>query len=173
MSGVIAGIEACIPALRRYASALLRDHQEVDDLVHDCLVRALDQHHTWRQDSNLRAWLFAILHNLFISRMRQRKTRGPMERLDALPEGAAGAQARQDHHMESRDLMRALDELPIEQRTVLLLVALEDLSYADVARVTGVPVGTVMSRLSRAREKLRQAMNGNGSRGKPVLRRVM
>ncbi|MBS0562062.1 MAG: sigma-70 family RNA polymerase sigma factor [Proteobacteria bacterium] len=172
MSGVIAEIEACIPALRRYAAALLRDRQEVDDLVHDCLVRALDQLHTWRQDSNLRAWLFSILHNLFVSRLRKNKVRGTPEPLDNLPDGVAGMPPRQDLHMESRDLMRALDALPVEQRTVLLLVALEDLSYADAARVTGVPIGTVMSRLSRAREKLRESVDGAG-KARPVLRRVM
>jgi RNA polymerase sigma-70 factor (ECF subfamily) len=172
LSGVIAGIEACIPALRRYAAALLRDEQEVDDLVHDCLVRALDYRRTWRQDTNLRAWLFAILHNQFISRLRRQKVRGHVEPLDSLPDGAVAEHPRQDQHLESRDLIRALDALPVEQRTVLLLVALEDLSYAEVAQITGVPVGTVMSRLARAREKLRQVL-GNGSRPKPVLRRVM
>ena len=172
MSGVIAEIEACIPALRRYASALLRDRQDVDDLVHDCLVRALDQLHTWRQDSNLRAWLFSILHNQFVSRLRKHKARGAPEPLDGVPDGVAGMPPRQDQYMESRDLMRALDALPVEQRTVLLLVALEDLSYADAARVTGVPIGTVMSRLSRAREKLRESVDGGG-KARPVLRRVM
>jgi RNA polymerase sigma factor (sigma-70 family) len=171
VSGVVTGIEACVPALRRYASALLRDHQEVDDLVHDCLVRALDQLHTRRRDGDLRAWLFSILHNLFVSRLRQQKTRRAVERLDAAIDNTVDMQVGQDRHMEGRDLSRALDSLPMEQRTTLLLIALEDLSYADTARVTGVPIGTVMSRLSRARERLRQVMDGE-DKARPALRRV-
>jgi RNA polymerase sigma factor (sigma-70 family) len=171
LSGVAATIEACIPALRRYASALLRDQQEVDDLVHDCVVRALDRLHTKSHDGDLRAWLFSILHNLFISQVRRQNTRGRTEQLDAVAESAIDARPSQDQRMESHDLMRALDFLPLEQRTTLLLVVLEDLSYADVARVTGVPIGTVMSRLARARERLRQTMDGE-DKTKPVLRRV-
>jgi RNA polymerase sigma factor (sigma-70 family) len=171
LSGVVAGIEVCVPALRRYAYALLRDRQEVDDLVHDCLVRALDQLHTRREDGDMRAWMFSILHNLFISQARRLKTRGRMESLDNVHDSAASMRASQDDHMEGRDLMRALDCLPVEQRTVLLLVSVEDLSYAAAARVIGVPVGTVMSRLSRAREALRQSIDGEG-KVKPALRRV-
>jgi RNA polymerase sigma factor (sigma-70 family) len=156
MASVIAEMEACIPALRRYASALLRNHQEVDDLVHDCLVLALDRLHTWRADGQMRAWLFTILHNLFISQARRAKVRGTAVPIDAADDAVFGERASQDDYMHGHDLMWALDRLPKEQRTVLLLVATEDLSYAEVARVVGVPIGTVMSRLSRAREKLRR-----------------
>jgi RNA polymerase sigma-70 factor (ECF subfamily) len=142
MAGVIAEMEACIPALRRYASALLRDHQEADDLVHHCLVLALDRLRTRREDGQTRAWLFTILHNLLISQVHRPKVRGI-----AVPP---------DDFMHSSDLMDALDRLTIEQRTVLLLVAVEDLSYAEVARIVGVPIGTVMSCLSCAREALRR-----------------
>jgi RNA polymerase sigma factor (sigma-70 family) len=159
MSNVIAEVEACIPALRRYASALLRNRQEVDDLVQDCLVRALDRLHSRRPDADLRAWLFTIMHNLFISRLRHAKVRGRVETMDAIDEAAIGQRPAQEGHMRGKELLRALSELPEEQRAVLLLVAVEDFSYADAARVTGVPVGTVMSRLSRAREKLRRSVD--------------
>ncbi len=170
-------MEACIPALRRYACALLRDSQEVDDLVHDCLVHALDKLHTRRDEGDLRAWLFAILHNLFISRTRRQKARGRTEPLDTVNDSATAVSANQDEHMAADDLVRVLDTLPEEQRNVLLLVAVGDLSYAEIAHVTGVPVGTVMSRLSRARERLRRLMDGEaetkqllGSRAQPDLK---
>ena len=154
MAGVIAEMEACIPALRQYASALLRDHQEADDLVHHCLLLALDRPQTWREDGQMRAWLFTILHNLCISRVHRPKVRGIAVPIDVAGEAAFGTGTRRDDFMHSRDLMDALDRLTIEQRTVLLLVAVEDLSYTEVARIVGVPIGTVMSRLSCAREAL-------------------
>ena len=169
MASVIAEMEKCIPALRRYASALLRDRQEVDDLVHDCLMRALDRLHTRRDEGDLRAWLFAIMHNLFISRIRRIKRRGVTEPIDTADTAVLGQRANQEDLLRRMDLMRALDELPEDQRSVLLLVAVEDLSYAEAARVLGVPIGTVMSRLSRARGKLRRSM---GEEAPPALRRV-
>ena len=169
MASAIAEIEACIPALRRYASALLRDRQEVDDLVHDCLVRALDRLHTRHEDGEMRPWLFAIMHNLFINRIRRVKRRGVMKPVEAADLAALGQRADQEDALRRQDLMRALTELPKDQRSVLLLVAVEDLPYAETARILGVPIGTVMSRLSRAREKLRQSM---GEEASPALRRV-
>jgi RNA polymerase sigma factor (sigma-70 family) len=156
MASVIAEMETCIPALRRYASALVRDHQEVDDLVHDCLVLALDRLHTFRDDGQLRAWLFAILHNQFVSQVRRAKVWGTAVPIESADEAVLGKCVSQEDHVRVDDLMRALDRLPEEQRSVLLLVAVENLSYAEVARVIGVPISTVMSRLSRAREKLRR-----------------
>lgn len=164
----MASMEACVPALRRYARSLLRDRQEVDDLVHDCLVRALDQLHTRRDDGDLRAWLFAIMHNLFVSRARRNKTRSRTVSLEEVNQDDLAIRATQDGHMQARDLLRALDGLSEEQRSVLLLVTVEDLSYAQVAQVLGIPIGTVMSRLSRARERLRQMTESDG----PALRRV-
>jgi RNA polymerase sigma factor (sigma-70 family) len=169
MTNVIAEMEACIPALRRYASALLRDRQEVDDLVHDCLVRALDRLHTHREDAELRPWLFTIMHNLFVSRVRRVKRRGVPQPIETADPAALGQRATQEDPLRRQDLMRALDELPEDQRTALLLVAVEDLPYAETARILGVPIGTVMSRLSRAREKLRRSM---GEEAPPALRRV-
>ena len=171
VTDVMARIEACIPALRRYASALLRDRQDVDDLVHDCLVRALDRLHTRREDGDLRAWLFAITYNLFISRMRWRKVRGKTESLDMVTDATLEVPATQDAHLEGRDVLKAVDGLPDDQRAVLLLISVDDLSYADVAGILGIPVGTVMSRLSRARERLRNVLSDDRAE-RPALRRV-
>jgi RNA polymerase sigma-70 factor (ECF subfamily) len=155
-ASVLARIEESVPALRRYATALLRSREEADDLVHDCLVRALDKLHTRREDADVRAWLFTIMHHHFISQMRRRRVRPTPEPLDESHEGAVGLRPVQEDALAWRDLQRGLDMLPEEQRSVILLVSVEDLSYAETAKVLGVPVGTVMSRLSRGRERLRQ-----------------
>jgi RNA polymerase sigma factor (sigma-70 family) len=157
--GTIGTMEACIPALRRYAGSLLRDRQEVDDLVHDCLVRALDRLHTRRSDSEMRPWLFAIMHNLYVSQIRQKRMRGNPQPLDAVAESAFGVRPRQEQQVETREIMAEIQRLPDDLRNVLLLVTVEDLSYAEVAEILAIPIGTVMSRLSRARERLRRASN--------------
>lgn len=153
-----AEIVACIPSLRRYARGLISQRERADDLVQDTLERAWRNVSMWRQRGEMRAWMFGIMHNLFIDLVRsQRRT----------PEGSAGddvpelpARATQSDHLEVRDLDRALQRLPIAQREVLLLVGVEELSYQNAARVLGVPIGTVMSRLSRARERLRAELEG-------------
>jgi RNA polymerase sigma-70 factor, ECF subfamily len=151
-------IEAEIPALRRYARALVRDTTSADDLVQECLARALDKLALWREGTNLRAWLFTILHNQYISQIRRSVRSGATVELDEtwppprLP-------STQDKRLELRDLDRALNQLPEEQRTVILLVGLEDMSYVEVSKVLRVPVGTVRSRLSRGRLALRGLMD--------------
>ena len=168
MPDVLSDMEACIPALRRYASVLLSSRQDADDLVHDCLVRALERLHTRREDAAIRVWLFAIMHNLFISQLRKARVR----RAQPLGEGNEadfGVRATQEDRLQWRDLLRGLDSLPEEQRAVVVLVSVENLSYAEVARVLGIPIGTVMSRLARGRERLRQL---TGQEARPVLRRV-
>ena len=162
-------IEDCIPSLRRYAWALLRSGQDADDLVHDTLVRAMDNLHRRRADADLRAWLFTIMHNLFISQLRRLKARRESAGMDDIPDAALALQAVQEDRLHWRDLIRGLDSLADEQRVVILLVSVEDLSYADVAQVLGIPVGTVMSRLSRGRERLRQLTDDEA---RPSLRRV-
>lgn len=145
-----------IPALRRYARVLLRDPAAADDLVQDGLEHALSRWHQRRGDGSPRAWLFSILHNLAVSSLRQRQRRGPhipWEEADA-----AGIPAPQDGALDHRDLLAAVDDLPPDQRSVLLLVAVEGLSYAEVARALDIPVGTVMSRLSRGRARLRDRL---------------
>jgi RNA polymerase sigma-70 factor, ECF subfamily len=170
VTGVLTRMEACIPALRRYATSLLRNREEADDLVHDCLVRALDKLHTRRDDADVRAWLFAIMHNLFISQLRRKKSRPASEPLDETHESAMSLRPEQESNLQFRDLVAALNRLPVEQRSVVLLVTVEDLSYAEAASVLGIPVGTVMSRLARGRERLRQMTEEGEAR--PVLRRV-
>ncbi|RQO37020.1 RNA polymerase subunit sigma-24 [Herminiimonas sp. KBW02] len=148
---------ACIPRLRRYARALLGDRTGADDLVQDTMERGWKKLSSWQRGSDMRAWLFGIMHNLHVDQVR--KPSLPTEELDEdtpLPVS---------HHsvsdgLEMRDLDTALRSLPPEQREILLLVALEEMSYEEVAATLGLPLGTVMSRLSRARQKLRAQMEG-------------
>jgi RNA polymerase sigma factor (sigma-70 family) len=149
-------MESCIPALRRYAGSLLRDRQDVDDLVHDCLVRALDRLHTRQGDGEMRPWLFAIMHNLFVSRIRRRYVHTETQPLDDVAESTVGVIATQEMQLETREILAVVERLPQDLRAVLLLVTVEDLSYAETAQVLDIPIGTVMSRLSRARERIRR-----------------
>ena len=150
-----AEIVAHIPRLRRYARALTGDSQRADDLVQDTLERALAKFHLWRRGSDMRAWMFAIMHNVFVNQVRARRE---LE-LDEAVEAGLESAPRSDP-MEMRDLDAALRRLPAEQREVLLLVGLEQLSYTEASQALGVPVGTVMSRLSRGRERLRALLSG-------------
>lgn len=151
-------VEPLIPALRRYARALLRDRAAADDLLQDCLERAITRWHQRRADGDTRTWLFTILHNLAISRLRQIVRRGAHVALDDADESATARPPTQEDGLRHRAVLRALETLPEDQRAVLLLVSVEDLSYAEAARVLDIPVGTVMSRLSRGREKLSRAL---------------
>jgi RNA polymerase sigma-70 factor (ECF subfamily) len=154
-------IVAEIPRLRRYARALTRDREAADDLVQDCLERAWGRFHLWRRHDNLRAWLFTIMHNLHANHVRRAKSRPATASLDV--ESAVklpSIRAAQEDNLEARGLVAALELLPDEQRTVLLLVALEQFSYEETSQVLGIPIGTVMSRLSRARERLRRHLAG-------------
>lgn len=154
-----AAIAAEVPRLRRYARALLGDTAEADDLLQECLLRALDNAEKWRDGESPRKWLFTILHNLHIDRQR--------------------ADARRPRHVEinpdsdqqaypppgpptGQDIEAAIAALSEEHRQAVLLVALEGLSYAETAQILDVPVGTVMSRLSRGRERLRSLLDGDG-----------
>ncbi|MFN3545468.1 MAG: RNA polymerase sigma factor [Thiobacillus sp.] len=145
-----------LPRLRRYARALTGDASRADDLVQDTLERALAKLDLWQPGSDLRAWLFTLMHNLFVNQVRARR---PQETVidDALDEPVSGGQL---EALAARDIHAALGRLPEEQREVLLLVGLEQFGYAEAAEVLGVPVGTVMSRLARAREKMRQMLAG-------------
>jgi RNA polymerase sigma-70 factor (ECF subfamily) len=156
-------VEASIPALRRYAGTLLRDRREVDDLVHDCLVRALDRLHTRHNDAEMRPWLLAIMHNLYVSRVHQKRTRGAAVELNTVAEATLGVDARQEDQIQTREIIAAVERLPEDLRSVLLLVTVEDLSYAAVAHLLDIPIGTVMSRLSRARERIRRESGGQRS----------
>ena len=142
-----------IPRLRRYARALAGDSHRADDLVQDTLERALTKFHLWRHGSDLRAWMFSIMHNVFINQLKSRRELALDEATEAALESAP-----QSDPLQLRDLDAALRRLPAEQREVLLLVGLEQLSYAEASQALNVPVGTVMSRLSRGREHLRELM---------------
>ena len=146
-----------LPRLRRYARAMLGDRAAADDLVQDTLERAWSRIAQWRAGSDLRAWLFGIMHNLRVDQLR----RGSLPTLP-LDDDACEVPTRptQSDRLEVMDLESALRQLPDDQREVLLLVALEEMSYAEIAAVLAIPIGTVMSRLSRGRERLRQIMDG-------------
>lgn len=146
-----------IPRLRRYARALAGDQHAADDLVQDTLERAINKRHLWRPGSDLRAWLFTIMHNVFVNQLRNRQAH-PEESLDE--ELLAAASGSPTPRLEIRDLETALALLAPDQREIVLLVGLEELSYAEAARVLDIPVGTVMSRLFRGRERLRQLLGG-------------
>lgn len=161
MNDMMLLVEPQIPALRRYARALMRDLVMADDLVQDCLEKAVGHWSQRRQDGDVRTWLFSILHNLAVNQMRRAARHGRHDSLEAADEAALAHPPTQETPLLQRDIMKALATLPEEQRSVLLLVSVEDLSYAEVARVLDIPLGTVMSRLARAREKLREAMNGD------------
>jgi len=144
-----------IPRLRRYARALTRDPAQADDLVQDTLERGLRKLDLWRPDGDLRAWLFTLMHNLFINTIRAGKAEcGSLADAPDIP--VAGGQM---GALGLRDIETALAALPDEQREVILLIGLEQFSYTEAAQILGVPVGTVMSRLSRARERLRERLD--------------
>ncbi|CAO4185494.1 RNA polymerase sigma factor [Methylorubrum extorquens] len=175
MSDMIRLIEPLIPALRRYARALLHNPTDADDLVQDCLERAIGRWHQRRADGDVRTWLYAILHNLAVSQMRQRARRGSSVAVEDAPEATLAVAPNQDDGLLQRDVTVALGALTEEQRGVLLLVSVEGLSYAEVAQVLAIPIGTVMSRLSRARDRMIQLIDGESASApvkRPLLRRV-
>ncbi|MEK6662751.1 MAG: RNA polymerase sigma factor, partial [Pseudomonadota bacterium] len=160
-------IETHIPRLRRYARALTGDTNRADDLVQDTLERAWSKFSLWRRGSDLRAWLFSIMHNVHINQIDHRARR-PEEQMPEDPIEIA-VTGNQERSLEVRDLASALTQLPTEYREVLLLIGLEELKYEEVAKVLNIPIGTVMSRLARGRERLRLALSGTAQ---TTLRRV-
>ncbi len=153
---MIARLEAEIPRLRRYARALTRNAANADDLVQNCLARAVAKQHLWQEGTDLRAWLFTIMHNQHVNHVRR------TARDDAVPvEEVAAALPVEENAtalLQLRDLDRALNRLPAEQRQVILLAGLEGMSYEQIAEILNIPIGTVRSRLSRGRETLRALM---------------
>lgn len=152
-----ADLIACIPRLRRYARALLGDRAGADDLVQDTMARGWNKLASWRQGSDMRAWLFGIMHNLHVDQIRK-----PSVSTEVLDDDTPMPfiKASQADGLEIRDMDSALRLLPAEQREILLLIALEEMTYQEVALALRIPIGTVMSRLSRGREKLRALMEG-------------
>jgi RNA polymerase sigma factor (sigma-70 family) len=148
-----ARVQELIPRLRRYARALTGDRGAADDLVQDTLERAWSKLHLWRHGSDLRAWLFTIMHNVHVNQVRARAAGATVPLDDEIAD--APVRPTQSDMLEVRDIDAALRRLPVEQREVVLLVALERMSYDETAKTLGIPIGTVMSRLARARERLR------------------
>lgn len=168
MDNLLLGIEAEIPALRRYARFLVRDRDAADDLVQDCLVRALSRTHLWCRPGNLRAWLFTILRNIHLNHQRAAaRNPTPVALLDSNEPSMASDQV---SHIEAAEVLAAFERLSNEQREVLLLVVREGLRYHEVAALLGISIGTVMSRVARGRERLRQLVDEHGQA--PRLRSV-
>lgn len=162
-------IEGSVPALRRYARALTRDADRADDLVQDCIERAIRKRGLWSPRGPLRAWLFKILLNVYRNDLRSRRRRGgdqvPIDDLVVEP----AIPAPQPGRIALSEMARAVDELPNEQREALLLVVLDGASYQEAAGILGIPTGTLMSRLGRARAALRTM---TGTADEPRLRTV-
>ena len=161
-------IAGSVPALRRYARALTRNADRADDLVQDCLERAIRKRRLWAPTGTLQSWLFKLLLNLYRNDLRRQRRRGdhvPLEALGAEP----AIPAPQPGRIALAEISRAIDALPGEQREALLLVVLEGATYDEAAVILGIPAGTLMSRLSRARGTLRRA---SGTEDEPRLRSV-
>jgi RNA polymerase sigma-70 factor, ECF subfamily len=175
MSDTVAAIEPHIQGLRVFARSLLRgDLVRADDLVQDSLERALSHWHKRRPDGDLRGWLFTILYNRFVTEQYRRRREFAHRSLDDVAEeDLLGLDGAQEPALTYRDLLRGFAELPHDQRAVLLLIGAQDFSYEETARILGIPIGTVMSRLSRGRERLRRYMDegppgaANRCRAKP------
>lgn len=161
-------IEEHIPRLRRYARALVGDRAGADDLVQDTLERAWGRLHLWEPGTDLRAWLFSIMHNIHVNQLRAGRIRATESLDDEEGTMEIPVRATQEDGLMVNEVDRALRQLPDEQREVLLLVGLEQLSYEEVARVLSIPLGTVMSRLSRGREKLRALLSGGPAKPSPL-----
>ncbi|WP_026229473.1 sigma-70 family RNA polymerase sigma factor [Trinickia symbiotica] len=153
-----------LPRLRRYARALTGDPAWADDLVQDTAERALARHRAFRAGSNLRAWLYTILRNIYIDQLRARREIAVDD--ETAPWRSLEAPRTEVDGLVLRDVQHALYHLPVEQREVLLLVGVEELTYQEAATVLGVPIGTVMSRLSRAREHMRTLLAGEPAAAK-------
>ncbi|KRA55386.1 sigma-70 family RNA polymerase sigma factor [Devosia sp. Root635] len=160
-------LEACVPALRRYARALTRNADLADDLVQDCLERAISRRGLFRPTGPVRAWLFTILLNLHRNARRTSHRRGEAVDIASIPEPSTPAS--QPGHVALAELARAIETLPPEQKEALLLVTLEGIPYAEAAGIIGIPLGTLMSRLGRARAALRVL---TGTPVEPHLRTV-
>ena len=160
-------VEAEIPRLRRYARALTRDVSRADDLVQSCLTRAVAKQHLWQPGTDLRAWLFTILHNQHVNDVRRSVREGVNVAVEEMAP-VLTIQSNAIDVLQLRDLEAAIAKLPQEQRQVILLVGLEGMRYEEVALILGVPVGTVRSRLSRGRDQLRRLMDmGNDEETRP------
>ncbi len=162
-------LQAELPHLRRFARAMAGDAALADDLVQDCIERALIKNALYDPSRPMRAWLYAMLRNLYINGLRRDSRSTVVKSVDNLFAGEGATPPEQENQLSVTEITTALDRLPTAQREVLVLVTLEEMSYREAAEITGVPIGTVMSRLSRARSMLKDILE---ERGQSVLRRV-
>jgi RNA polymerase sigma factor (sigma-70 family) len=174
MADMVHLIEPVLPSLRRYARTFVRDASAADDLVQDTLERAISR---WRQrhsDGDTRTWLFTILHNLAVNHLRRAARRGRELPLDDAGEPDVATPSTQEDALRHADILAAVGQLPDDQRGLLLLVSIEDVSYAEAARILDIPIGTVMSRLARARARLLKLVEEQGKpvSDRPYLRRI-
>jgi RNA polymerase sigma-70 factor (ECF subfamily) len=156
-------IEQEIPRLRRYAMFLARDPEKADDLVQECLVRAIDNIDKFQPGTNIRSWLMTILHNIFVNETKKRR---PLLTQDGVIERATPIEGGQEARHQMRDVQRAFEALSWQHRQIVWFICVEQMDYNEVARQLDVPVGTVRSRLCRAREHLRRLIEqeaGSGS----------
>ncbi|MCK5811241.1 MAG: RNA polymerase sigma factor [Cocleimonas sp.] len=169
MSLFLIELEHSIPALRRYAYSLVYKQEDADDLVQDCLERAIKKQSLWQQGTSLRAWLFTMQHNLYINQLKKRSRQPPMSaEIEPLKHSLEPHKSAILIH----DIDVCLRQLPDDQRQVLLLITVEGFAYKEAAKIMDIPLGTVMSRLSRARKSLQALMNGETIHSRPVLRRI-
>lgn len=152
-----------IPRLRRYARSLLRDRDAADDLVQDCLERALRRLDNWQTGESPRKWLFTIMHHLFVDQMRKANRRGETAMLPLEAE-AMSRPAEQMGNVASREIIDALQAIGPDRRAALVMVGIEGFSYAEAANIIGVPAGTLMSRIARGREELRALLDDTARR---------
>jgi RNA polymerase sigma-70 factor (ECF subfamily) len=165
MNQVYRDIEEFIPDMRRYARYLAHNSVAADDLVQDALTRALAKAHLFRPGTNLRAWLFTILHNQYISDIRRQSRAGvPVDPDDVAH--ALATQPGQNGRLLVRSLSKAMQRLPRQQRALIQMVALQGRSYEEAAEATSLPVGTVKSRISRGRRQLRRMLDGRPVNGR-------
>jgi RNA polymerase sigma factor (sigma-70 family) len=155
-----AAMVAELPRLRRHALYLCYNHADADDLVQDCLEAALSKKGSLQDPAKLRSWLLSILNNLFLMRLRSNARRGQMLQIEDFADSLAASASPEDRQT-ARDLARAMAKLSAEHRQILLLLNVEGYGYRQVADTLGIPIGTVMSRLARARRRLRALLEGH------------
>ena len=166
MSDFLNELEQCIPALRKYAYTLVQQQNDADDLVQDCLERALSKRILWRKGSSMRAWLFTMLHNLYVNQVRS-NIRKPKILSDIETLSHTHEPNQTDTLID--DISYCMKQLPDTHQQILFLVVVEGFTYKEVSKIMNIPVGTVMSRLSRSRDTMQKVMNGEKA---TVLRAV-
>jgi len=156
-------IAAEAPRLRRHSVYLFYNQADADDLVQDCLEVALRNKASLRDTAKLRSWLFSILNNLFLMRQRSNSRRGRALQIEEIADSIAAATSAQDRLL-AHDIARAMSRLSAEHRQILLLLNVEGYGYQEIATTLNIPIGTVMSRLARARRRLRAVLEGQDLR---------